>query len=364
MTDLLKIRDLIVEYKTRRGTARAVDRVSLDLVRNKTLGLAGESGCGKSTLGRAIMGIVSAPGKVVGGKILLDLNEDITYRRGLFVKDIHRGLKAHRRGWKPSLRREGSIPSGYVDVTKLKSDAMRALRGSQIAYIFQDPMTSLNPMLSIGDHFVQIVRAHSPDTSKEEAIERGKEVLEGLGILPERVTDYPHQFSGGMRQRVMIGLGLVLRPSLLISDEPTTSLDVIVEAQILEQMAELKEKYRLTMILITHNLGVLAQTADSVAIMYTGRMMEIADTEALFESPQHPYTQALLQSVPDVTKPDKKLEWIPGAPPDLIDPPPGCMYNPRCPFVMKVCRTDVPPLIESETGGLVACHLYGGLSIQ
>ena len=360
MEPVLKIRDLVVEYKTRRGTARAVDHVSLDLEENKTLGLAGESGCGKSTLGRAIIGLVSAPGKVVGGSIDLKTNNETRYRRGLFVKDIYRGLRVKRKGWRISIRREGIIPKGYVDVTKLSYDAMRELRGNEIAYIFQDPMTSLNPMLSIGNHFVEIVRAHNPEATKESAIERAKEVLEGLGILPERVTDYPHQFSGGMRQRVMIGLGLVMRPSLLISDEPTTSLDVIVEAQILEQMAELKEKFNLTMILITHNLGVLAQTADRVAIMYTGRMMEIADTEALFENPQHPYTQALLKSVPDVTKPNKKLEWIPGAPPDLVDPPPGCMYNPRCPFAMEVCKNEVPALMESDSGGLVACHLYGG----
>ncbi|MCK5303489.1 MAG: ABC transporter ATP-binding protein, partial [Candidatus Thorarchaeota archaeon] len=195
---------------------------------------------------------------------------------------------------------------------------------------------------------------------KEEALERGMEVLEGLGILPERVTDYPHQFSGGMRQRVMIGLGLVLRPRLLISDEPTTSLDVIVEAQILEQMAELKKKFNLTMILITHNLGVLAQTADDIAIMYCGRIVELASVESVFEAPQHPYAQALLLSVPDVTKPDKKLVWIPGAPPDLVDPIPGCMFAPRCPRAMDICKTQVPPLIESETGGLIACHLYGG----
>ncbi len=354
MDHVLKIKDLVVEYKTRRGVARAVDRVTLNLERNKTLGLAGESGCGKSTLGRAIMGLVSRPGKVMSGDIVLNMQQECYYR----------GLHIERQPGHIFLKRGGVIKTGDVNLTKLSERQMRAVRGHQVAYIFQDPMTSLNPMLSIGDHFVQIVRAHSPGISKDEAIERGKEVLEGLGILPERVTDYPHQFSGGMRQRVMIGLGLVMRPTLLISDEPTTSLDVIVEAQILEQMAELKEKFNLTMILITHNLGVLAQTADSVAIMYTGRMMEIADTETLFENPQHPYTQALLQSVPDVTKPNKKLEWIPGAPPDLVDPPPGCMYSPRCPFVMNICRTDVPTLVESETGGLVACHLYGGAQIE
>jgi len=335
MADILTIRNLTVEYLTRRGSARAVDTVSLALKENKTLGLAGESGCGKSTLGRSIMRLVSYPGRIIEGEIIYNIKEDIQTEKD-------------------------SISSGEVDIVGLSEDKMRLLRGEEIAYIFQDPMTSLNPMLSIGEHFTQLMKAHNPTIEKEDALKRAGEILDSLGISPERVTDYPHQFSGGMRQRAMIGLGLALRPKLLIADEPTTSLDVIVEAQILEEMAELKEEFNLTMILITHNLGVLAQTADEIAIMYTGRMMEIAPTNILFEDPQHPYTQALLDSVPDVTKPEKKLSWIPGAPPDLVDCPLGCMYHPRCPYVMDVCREVVPPLIESKTGGKVACHLYTG----
>lgn len=334
MTDVIRIQGLIVEYTTQRGVARAVDRVSLSLPENSTLGLAGESGCGKSTLGRALMQLVPYPGKIVSGEIFLNIDHD--------------------QPWK-----NGTIPKGDVPILEMNDDQMRSLRGSEIAYIFQDPMTSLNPMLSIGKHFIQMQQAHDPDIEDEDALERATEVLEALGILAERVNDYPHQFSGGMRQRVMIGLGLVLRPRLLISDEPTTSLDVIVEAQILEEIQELKDTYNLTMILITHNLGVLAQTADDVAIMYAGRMAEIDATETLFENPQHPYTQALLQSVPDVTHPEKKLAWIPGAPPDLVDPPPGCMFHPRCPSAMDICKVEEPSLLESDTGGLVACHLYG-----
>ncbi|MCK5150284.1 MAG: ABC transporter ATP-binding protein [Candidatus Thorarchaeota archaeon] len=334
MVDVLRIEDLIVEYTTRRGVARAVDRVSLTLDENRTLGLAGESGCGKSTLGRAIMQLVPYPGKIVSGNIYLNIDHDIPWKKGVIEK--------------------GDIP-----ILEMNKDQMRAIRGDEIAYIFQDPMTSLNPMLSVGKHFIQIQQAHNPDIEKDAALERAEEVLESLGILAERVNDYPHQFSGGMRQRVMIGLAIVMKPRLLISDEPTTSLDVIVEAQILEELAELKEQFNLTMILITHNLGVLAQTADDVAIMYTGRMVEIASTETLFESPQHPYSQALLQSVPDVTKPDKKLAWIPGAPPDLVDLVPGCMFHPRCPFAMDICKVEEPELLESDSGGLVACHLYG-----
>jgi len=335
VSDLLRIENLTVEYTTRRGTARAVDRAFLKLEENKTLGLAGESGCGKSTLGRSIMRLVPYPGKIVQGDIYLNLDRDVPTKNG-------------------------SILSGETNIVELDDEQMRALRGQIIAYIFQDPMTSLNPMLNIGNHFVQIMKAHQPDIEEDAALDRTAEILDGLGILPERVTDYPHQFSGGMRQRVMIGLGLALRPRLLIADEPTTSLDVIVEAQILEEMRELKDRFNLTMILITHNLGVLAQTADDIAIIYAGRIAEHASTEALFSEPQHPYTQALLEAVPDVSKPEKRLTWIPGAPPDLVDSVPGCMYNPRCPHVMDICKSVEPDLITSNTGGTVACHLYQG----
>ncbi len=331
--NLLEVKNLSVEYKTRRGVARGVDQVFLNLPENKTLGLAGESGCGKSTLGRAIMRQVAYPGKIVEGEMIFNLEKDIHYNHHV-------------------------LEQGRINLMDLNPDEMRALRGDEIAYIFQDPMTSLNPMATIGTHFVEIIQAHDPLIEKEEALERAAEILDSLGILPERVTDYPHQFSGGMRQRVMIGLGLVLRPSLLIADEPTTSLDVIVEAQILEEIAELKDEFNLTMILITHNLGVLAQTADNIAIMYTGRLMELSPTDELFEDPLHPYAQALLQSVPDVTHPEKDLSWIPGAPPDLVDPIPGCMFNPRCPHAMDICKKVVPPLHESKNGRLVACHLF------
>jgi peptide/nickel transport system ATP-binding protein len=331
--NLLEIRDLSIEYKTRRGIARGVDSVFLKLPENQTLGLAGESGCGKSTLGRSIMRLVAYPGKIINGEIIFDVAEDI-------------------------VTKDASIERGRVNLMKMNDHEMRAIRGKEISYIFQDPMTSLNPMATIGTHFIEIMKAHYPMIEDEEAIDRAKEILQSLGISPERITDYPHQFSGGMRQRVMIGLALVLKPKLLIADEPTTSLDVIVEAQILEEIAALKDQFNLTMILITHNLGVLAQTADNIAIMYTSRVMELSPTLDLFEDPLHPYSQALLQSVPDVTHPEKHLSWIPGAPPDLINPLPGCMYNPRCPHAMDVCKTVVPPLTEVKDGRLVACHLF------
>jgi len=335
MANLLEIQNLTVEYKTRRGTARGVDNVNLYLEETKTLGLAGESGCGKSTLGRSIIRLVPYPGKIVSGTIRMRLHNDVPYPKGVISK-------------------------GNVNILDLDEDEIRALRGKEIAYIFQDPMTSLNPMIKIEKHFEEIMKAHDPEIEEEEIRARACEILDGLEISPERISDYPHQFSGGMRQRVMIGLGLALRPKLLIADEPTTSLDVIVEAQILEEVAELKELFNLTMMLITHNLGVLAQTADDIAIMYTGRVMELSPTELLFEEPLHPYAKALLESVPDVKHPEKKLSWIPGAPPDLIHPIPGCMYNPRCPHAMDICKTTVPDLITIDGGRLVACHLFGG----
>ncbi|NWF96993.1 MAG: ABC transporter ATP-binding protein [Candidatus Thorarchaeota archaeon] len=336
MVDLLTIKDLTVEYRTRRGVAKGIDRVSLSLAENRTLGLAGESGCGKSTLGRAIMRLVPYPGVITSGEIHLVTDRDIECG-------------------------QTTVPKGKLNLLRLSEEQMRALRGQQIAYIFQDPMTSLNPMSSIGRHFTELICAHCPGTTKDEALRQAGETLEKLGIRPERMSDYPHQFSGGMRQRVMIGLALALKPRLLIADEPTTSLDVIVEAQILKEMADLKNDFNLTMILVTHNLGVLAQTADEIAIIYAGRVVELAETEALFENPQHPYTRALLQSVPDVTQPKKRLSWIPGAPPDLVCPLPGCMFRPRCPNAMSVCESVEPQLTESFSGGRVACHLYGGV---
>ncbi len=332
--NVLEIKDLTVEYYTRRGTARAVDRVTLTVGENKILGLAGESGCGKSTLGRAITRLVPYPGQIVGGEIILDLDRDIEYEGG-------------------------RLERGRMNLLRLDQAQMRALRGRIISYIFQDPMTCLNPMMTIGEHFVELIKTHDTAVSKSDALERARAMLSSLGISPQRIHDYPHQFSGGMRQRVMIGLGLILNPRLLIADEPTTSLDVIVEAQIVDQIAELKKEFNLTMILITHNLGVLAQTTDDVAIIYAGRIVEMADTEHLFQAPQHPYTKALLLSVPDVTRPDKRLSWIPGQPPDLTQPIVGCAYAPRCPHATELCHSNRPELQPSATGGLVACHYSG-----
>jgi peptide/nickel transport system ATP-binding protein len=296
---------------------KAVDRVSLSMDKGHTLGLVGESGCGKSTLGLSTLRLVPPPGRIVGGHITL----------------------------------EGT------DVVNCSDEQIRKIRGKRIGYIFQDPMTSLNPVKRIGAHFVEMIRTHEPEVGEEDALKRGRDVLERLGILPERIDDFPHQFSGGMRQRVMIGLALTLGPDLLIADEPTTSLDVIVEAQIIELLKELKASLKLTLVLITHNIGIVAETADRVAVMYAGKLAELGKTDDLFEKPMHPYTQALLDSVPNITKKGQVLSWIPGAPPDLAEPPPGCLYHPRCPHAFDRCKKE-EPLLTQRNGSQVACHLY------
>jgi peptide/nickel transport system ATP-binding protein len=314
---LLDIQSLTVEYHTLKANVRAVDRVSLSMEKGHTLGLVGESGCGKSTLGLSTLRLVPPPGRIVGGHITLD----------------------------------------GTDLVSCSDQEIRKIRGKRIGYIFQDPMTSLNPVKKISAHFVEMIHTHEPEVSEQDALKRGREALQRLGILPERIDDFPHQFSGGMRQRVMIGLALVLGPDLLIADEPTTSLDVIVEAQIIELLKELRESLKLTLILITHNIGIVAETADRVAVMYAGRIAELGQTDDLFEKPMHPYTQALLNSVPNITRKGQILSWIPGAPPDLAEPPPGCLYHPRCPHAFGRCSME-EPLLTKRDGSQVACHLY------
>ncbi len=315
---VIDVKSLSVQYFMKRGNIRAVDEVTLSVRRGETLGVVGESGSGKSTLGLALIRLVPYPGSIVGGRILLD----------------------------------------GTDLMSLPDKEMRQIRGRRIGFIFQDPMTSLNPVKKIGDHFIELIRTHEKGVDKAEALDRASKTLETLGILPERVNDYPHQFSGGMRQRVMIGLALTLNPEFVIADEPTTSLDVIVEAQILELLKRLKEALNITLMLITHNIGIIAQTADRVAVMYAGRLAELGPSLSLFADPLHPYTQALLSAVPNVSKPGRVLSWIPGSPPDLASPPPGCLYNPRCGHAFDRCRREAPELIDVGEGRSVACFLH------
>jgi peptide/nickel transport system ATP-binding protein len=322
MDDILySIKNLSVEYPTRTGVVRAVDDVSLDIHRGEILGLVGESGCGKSTLGKALMRLPSGPARISGGELWFD----------------------------------------GVDLMTLSERKLRQIRGGRIGMVFQDPMTSLNPVQRIVDHLTETMKTHQPDFTSDEARSRAEDLIERLGIRRERIDDYPHQMSGGMRQRVMISLALALNCDLVIADEPTTSLDVIVEAKFLDLLKELQREFNLTIVMITHNIGVVAEVADRIAVMYAGRMAEAGDVHDVFADPKHPYTQGLLRSVPNIELDGGELYKMGGAPPNLVNPPDGCRFNPRCPHVMDVCRTTQPdfePVGDGYPPQYVACWLY------
>lgn len=317
MSTILDIENLSVQFPINIGTVRAVDGISWELKQGEVMGLVGESGCGKSTLGFSILRILRPPGKIVNGQIL------------------YHGQ----------------------DIVQMSEKEILALRGSKIAMIFQDPLTSLNPLFRIDQHFIETIFTHEKGLKKTEALSRAEQMLESLGISPERLYEYPHQLSGGMRQRIMIGLGLILNPDLLIADEPTTALDVIVEAQFLDLLADLGKKFNLTIILITHNLGNVAQLADRITVMYGGNIAEIAQANSLFDNPLHPYTQGLLSSIPNIKLDQPKLETMPGSPPDLVNPPPGCVFHPRCSHAMNVCKEKKPETIK-QNDHMVSCWLY------
>ncbi len=294
MTDnILEIENLRVHFPIHIGTVRAVENVTLDLKQGEVMGLVGESGCGKSTLGFSILKLLRPPGKIAGGQI----------------------------------RYHGD------NIAKMSERELLGIRGKRIAMIFQDPLTSLNPLFRIGDQFVETIQTHENGVSKKEAFERAGDMLKRLGIAPDRLFEYPHQMSGGMRQRIMIGIALVLNPDLLIADEPTTALDVIVEAQFLDLLNELREQFNLTILLISHNIGIVAQMADRVTVMYGGRLAATGSVDGVFAEPRHPYTQGLLTSIPNIKLDQPELHTMPGGPPDLVDPPCGCVFHPRCPRV-------------------------------
>ena len=317
MDTILHIENLTVHFPINIGTVRAVEKVDWELAQGEVMGLVGESGCGKSTLGFSILRLLRPPGKIVSGRIL------------------YQGR----------------------DIVQMSEKEVLDLRGKKIAMIFQDPLTSLNPLFRIDQHFIETIFTHEKGMKKPEAYRLAAQMLESLGISPERLHEYPHQLSGGMRQRIMIGLGLILNPDLLIADEPTTALDVIVEAQFLDLLADLGKKFNLTIILITHNLGNVAQLADRITVMYGGHIAEVARANALFDNPLHPYTQGLLASIPNIKLDQPKLKTMPGSPPDLVNPPTGCVFHPRCPHAMDVCGKKTPQS-QIQDGHLVACWLY------
>jgi len=315
---LLEIDGLRTYYFTSEGVVKAVDNVSLSLERGESLGLAGESGCGKSTFGYSILRLVPPPGRIVGGKIVFDGKDILRLDEETFRKEYR---------WK------------------------------RISMVFQGAMNALNPVRRIGDQIVEAILAHDENATEEEAYKRAGDLLELVGIERVRLRSYPHELSGGMKQRVVIAMALALNPDLLIADEPTTALDVVVQAQILNLLKELKNKFKMSLILITHDLSVIAEIADKVAIMYAGKVVEWGTSEQIFENPQHPYTRGLISSVPRL-RGKKSLFWIPGQPPDLINPPPGCRFHPRCPYVMDRCRREEPPMIEVEPKHYVTCWLF------
>ncbi|MDR5652528.1 ABC transporter ATP-binding protein [Ruixingdingia sedimenti] len=320
---LLSVRNLTVEFPTRRGILTAVEDISFDILPGEVLGMVGESGAGKSMTGNAIIGLIEPPGRIARGEIRL---------QG---------------------RRIDNLPP----------DEMRAVRGRRIGVIFQDPLTSLNPLYRISDQLVETIRTHLP-LSRAEALKRAVKLLDDVGIpdAARRIDDYPHQFSGGMRQRVVIALALCADPDLVIADEPTTALDVSVQAQIIEVMKQLCAERDAAILLVTHDMGVIAETADRVAVMYAGRIAEIGPVRDVIKDARHPYTAGLMAAIPRLGAHLDRLQQIPGAMPRLSAIPPGCAFNPRCPKVFNRCRVERPALSVIEPARQAACWLYPGVT--
>ncbi len=315
---LLEIEDLKTWFHTDIGVAKSVDGVSYGIRKGETLGVVGESGCGKSVTALSIMGLVpSPPGRIEGGAIRFD----------------------------------------GVDLTKLPSEEMRKMRGRRISMIFQEPLTSLNPVYTAGNQIMEAIAVHEPEVEPAEARRRAIDMLRRVGIpSPEkRVDEYPHQLSGGMLQRVMIAMALVLGPDLLIADEPTTALDVTIQAQILDLLQRMQDEFHMSILLITHDLGVVAETCDRVVVMYAGKVAETTDIHRLFERPAHPYTVALFESLPDVSTGAARLPTIPGMVPSAYEFPSGCRFRDRCAYADAACLTEAS-IVEIEPGHLVACH--------
>ncbi len=316
---LLSIKDLYLNFRTFWGVSKVLNGVDFDIREGEVFGLVGETGCGKSVTAMSILRLLPSSADISGEVIFKGEN------------------------------------------LLLKSDEeMRKIRGKKISMVFQDPMTSLNPLFRIGEQMVDVITTHL-SIEREEALGKARELLRSVKLPdPDRVlSSYPHELSGGMRQRIMIAMALSSNPSLLIADEPTTALDVTVQKSVLELMLELKEKYGFSILIITHDLGVVAQICDRVGVMYAGNIVEIAPVNLLFEKPLHPYTKGLLSVIPD-PRTKRRLKPLRGSVPSLLNPPPGCRFHPRCDYVKAACSREKPSLLEIESGHFVACHLYGG----
>ena len=311
----LSVRDLEVIYTSRKKVVQAVNKVSFDMKKGETLALVGETGAGKTTIAKAILGILpNPPAKILGGEVWLDGEE----------------------------------------LLKMPENKMLDIRGKNIAIIFQDPMTALNPLMTVGEQIMEGLLLHN-DYDKKQAEEKAKEMLEMVGIAKERSVEYPFEFSGGMKQRVVIAMALACNPLLLLADEPTTALDVTIQAQVLDLIKDLKKKYNTSMILITHDLGVVAETSDNVAVVYAGKIIEYGDKKSIFLNPSHPYTKGLFASLPSMNGKEKRLKPIQGTLPDPTELPAGCAFAPRCPRATEKCRAGEIPMTEIEPGHLCSC---------
>lgn len=314
---LLDVRDICVDYLTAKGPVRAVDNVNIHIMQGETLGLAGESGCGKSTMAFSIARLHKPPALISNGQILF----------------------------------QGE------DILSFDDEKLRQFRWTEVSVVLQSAMNCLNPVITVGDQICDVIMAHR-DVTYDEARERGKELLEIVGIHESRLDSYPHQFSGGMRQRAVIAITLALDPKMILMDEPTTALDVVVERDIMAELAELKERFGFTILIISHDLSLMGEISDRIGVMYAGRMAEISVSEKIIFDPKHPYTQGLIGSFPMVHGEKKKLTGIKGNPVSLLHPPKGCYFAPRCPKCMDICKTKVPPLIKIEEDRELACHLF------
>ena len=318
MSKILEIKDLTIHYVTDDEVVKAVNDISITLEEGESLGLVGETGAGKTTTAMGILGLVpNPPGKVIGGEV------------------IYKGK----------------------NLLKLSEAEMRKIRGHEISMIFQDPMTALNPVLTVGDQIMEVIRLHQK-VSKAEAMKRAMDMMEMVGIEGGRCNEYPHQFSGGMKQRIVIAIALACNPNLLIADEPTTALDVTIQAQVLDLIDNLKKKFNTSLLLITHDLGVVAEVCDKVAIVYAGRIMEYGTLEHIYNNPKHPYTNGLFGSIPDFSKKAHRLNPIKGLMPDPSNLPEGCAFAERCPNATEECRKRQPAMVELEPGHSVRCLMY------
>jgi len=315
---LLDVQNLTTYYTIRRGNVKAVEDVSFFLEEGEAMGLAGESGCGKTTVALSLLGILPANGEIVHGKILF---------KGRDIRQLSEG--------------------------ELKKE----IRWKAMSLIFQGAMNAMNPMYRVEDQIIEAIKVHESKVTKKEAKERIAKLFEMVGLEPERARNYPHEYSGGMRQRAMIAMALACNPAVLIADEPGTALDVIVQAQVLKLMNELRKKLNLAMIMITHDLSIISEVCDKLAIMYAGRLVEVGDIFSMFKNPLHPYTQGLIAAFPGIYAPKQEMKALPGSPPNLLNPPKGCRFAPRCPYVMDICKKKTPQLKEASKSHLVACHL-------